>query len=97
MGDPLRFFNTHSVAKHEKIGEKTFCFREKIAQCRKKLKGGTLWNFSTSILSQNIKNQSRMCGKGVGLGLFPEVEKWPFFDHFWDNFGYVSHIPAIRF
>ena len=24
-------------------------------------------------------NQSRMCGKGVGLGLFPsEVEKWPF-------------------
>ena len=25
-----------------------------------------------------------MCGKGVGLGLFPsEVEKWPFFVHFW--------------
>ena len=24
-----------------------------------------------------------MCGKGVGLGLFPfEVEEWPFFDHF---------------
>ena len=46
----------------------------------------------------NRKNQSRMCGKGVGLGLFPsEVEKWPFFDHFWANFGYVSHIPAIRF
>ena len=44
------------------------------------------------------ENQSRMCGKGVGLGLFPsEVEKWPFFDHFWANFGYVSHIPAIRF
>ena len=43
-------------------------------------------------------NQSRMCGKGVGLGLFPsEVEKWPFFDHCWANFGYVSHIPAIRF
>ena len=43
-------------------------------------------------------NQSRMCGKGVGLGLFPsEVEKWSFFDHFWANFGYVSHIPAIRF
>ena len=54
--DPLRFFNIHSVAKHEKIEEnKNFHFREKISQCRKKLKGGTLWDFSTSILSQNIK------------------------------------------
>ena len=42
-------------------------------------------------------NQSRMCGKGVGLRLFPsEVEKWPFFDNFGANFGYISHIPAIR-
>ena len=50
------FFNIHSVAKHEKIEEnKNFHFREKISQCRKKLKGGTLWDFSTSILSQNIK------------------------------------------
>ena len=40
-GDPLRFFNIHSVAKHEKIEEnKNFYFREKISQCRKKLKGG---------------------------------------------------------
>ena len=55
-GDPLRFFNIHSVAKHEKIEEKIFFyFREKISQCRKKLKGGTLWDFPTSILSQNIK------------------------------------------
>ena len=54
-GDPLRFFNIHSVAKHEKIEEIFFCFREKILQCRKKLKGGTLWDFPTSILSQNIK------------------------------------------
>ena len=30
-------------------------FREKISQCRKKLEGGTLWDFLTSILSQNIK------------------------------------------
>ena len=52
----MRFFNIHSVAKHEKIEEnKNFHFREKISQCRKKLKGGTLWDFSTSILSQNIK------------------------------------------
>ena len=35
--DPLRFFNIHSVAKHEKIEEnKNFHFREKISQCRKK-------------------------------------------------------------
>ena len=41
--DPLRFFNIHTVAKHEKIEEnKNFHFREKISQCRKKLKGGTL-------------------------------------------------------
>ena len=33
-GDPLRFFNIHSVAKHEKIEEKNY-FREKISQCRK--------------------------------------------------------------
>ena len=58
-GDPLRFFNIHSVAKHEKIEEnKNFHFREKISQCRKKLKGGTLWDFSTSILSQNIKKNA---------------------------------------
>ena len=57
--DPLRFFNIHSVAKHEKIeGNKNFHFREKISQCRKKLKGGTLWVISTSILSQNIKNNA---------------------------------------
>ena len=55
-GDPLRFFNIHSVAKHEKIEEnKNFYFRGKISQCRKKLKGGTLCDFSTSILSQNMK------------------------------------------
>ena len=57
--DNLRFFNIHSVAKHEKIEEnKNFHFREKISQCRKNLKGGTLWDFSTSILSQNIKKNA---------------------------------------
>ena len=40
-GDPLGFFNIHSVAKHQKIeggpfGEKFF------SPCRTKLKGGTL-------------------------------------------------------
>ena len=35
----MRFFNIHSVAKHEKIEEFFFYFRDKISQCRKKLKG----------------------------------------------------------
>ena len=51
----MRFFNIHSVAKHQKTeGGKMFYFRKK-SQCRKKLKGGTLWDFSTSILSQSSK------------------------------------------
>ena len=42
------------VAKHQKIETgKNFPFRKKISQCRKKLKGGTHWDFPTSILSQN--------------------------------------------
>ena len=51
----MRFFNIHSVAKHEKMKKIFFYFLEKIPQCRKKLKGGTLWDFPTSILSQNTK------------------------------------------
>ena len=55
----MGFFNIHSVAKHEKIEEnKNFHFREKISQCRKKTERGTLWDFSTSILSQNIKKNA---------------------------------------
>ena len=69
-GDPFGFFNIHSVAKHEKIEEnKNFHFREKISQCRKKLKGWTLWDFSTSILSQNIK---KMQGGPFGENFFFE-------------------------
>ena len=57
--DPLRFFNIHSVAKHEKIEEnKNFHFREKISQCQKKTERGTLWDFFASILSQNIKKNA---------------------------------------
>ena len=40
-GDPLGFFNIHSVAKHQKIeGGKFFYFRKKISQCRKNWKRG---------------------------------------------------------
>ena len=45
--DPLRFFNIHSVAKHEKIEEnKNLHFREKISQCRKKTERGNSLGFS---------------------------------------------------
>ena len=46
-GDPLRFFNIHSVAKHERIEEnKNFHFREKISQCRKTERGDPLRFFN---------------------------------------------------
>ena len=46
-GDPLRFFNIHSVAKREKIEEnKNFYFRKKISQCRKKTERGDPLGFS---------------------------------------------------
>ena len=54
-GDPSRFFNIHSVAKHEKIEEKFFFIFGKKSHNAEKNKGGTLWDFPTSILSQNIK------------------------------------------
>ena len=55
-GDPLRFFNIHSVAKHEKIEEKNFYFREKISQCRKKLKGGPFGIFQHPFCRKTQKN-----------------------------------------
>ena len=38
---------------------KIFIFGKKSHNAEKKLKGGTLWDFSTSILSQNIKKKCR--------------------------------------
>ena len=37
---------------------KIFIFGKKSHNAEKKLKGGTLWDFSTSILSQNIKKNA---------------------------------------
>ena len=49
-------FSTSILSQNMKKLKKIFYyFREKISQCRKKLKGGTLWDFPTSILSLNIK------------------------------------------
>ena len=48
-GDPLGFINIHSVAKYQKTrrGDSFETLKklrkENFAQCRKKLKGGTLW------------------------------------------------------
>ena len=57
-GDPLRFFNIHSVAKHEKIEEnKNFHFREKISQCRKKTeRGDPLEFFNIDFVAKHQKN-----------------------------------------
>ena len=65
--------------------------------------------YLSSFPLRNI-NQSRICGKGVGLSLFPSdslsfesyeqfVKKSKndcFFGQFRAKFGYVSHISAIR-
>ena len=42
-GDPLGFFNIHSVAKHQKNAGRTLWEKnseKNVSQCRKKLKGG---------------------------------------------------------
>ena len=63
-GDPLWFFNIHSVAKHEKIEEKkNFHFREKISQCRKKLKGDPLGFFNIHSVAKHQKNAGGPFGK----------------------------------
>ena len=56
--DPLRFFNIHSVAKHEKIEQnKNFHFREKISQCRKKTERGVpLGFFNIHSVAKHQKN-----------------------------------------
>ena len=40
-GDPLRFFNIHSVAKHQKIEGEKFLFSEKILTMPKKTERGS--------------------------------------------------------
>ena len=56
-GDPLVYFNIHSVAKHQKIkGGKNFIPGKKSHSAEAKLKRGALWDFPKSILSQNSKN-----------------------------------------
>ena len=56
----LRLKNTKSTSKCQSIGELgtllwKFFFRKKSHNAEKNLKGGTIWDFSNSILSKNIK------------------------------------------
>ena len=61
---PLRFFNIHSVAKHEKNKKKYF--REKISQCRKKLEGGDPLGFSNiHSVAKHQKNAGDPLGKKI--------------------------------
>ena len=65
-GDPLRFFNILSVAKHEKIEEnKNFYFRKKISQCRKKTERGDRLGFSNiqSVAKQQKTEGGTLWGK----------------------------------
>ena len=54
----------------KKLKTKIFIFGKKSHNAEKKLKGGTLWDFSTSILSQNIKKKCR--GDPLGKKIFFE-------------------------
>ena len=111
--DPLGVFNIHSVAKHQKIyGEGDFYFRKKSHNAEKKLKGGTLWDFSISILSQNSKknwrgtlweknfpkkvSQCRKNWKGVSPGMVCYAGKQE--KPFWfSSLGQMVHFGAIIF
>ena len=68
-GDPLRFLNIHSVAKHEKIEEnKNFHFREKISQCRKKAERGDPLGFFN--IHSVAKHQKKCRGDPLGKIFF---------------------------
>ena len=67
-GDPLRFLNIHSVAKFQKIEGGLFgVFNEKFSKKKtknekshsaEKSEKGTLWNFLTFVLLQDIKQRA---------------------------------------
>ena len=68
--DPLRFFNIHSVAKHEKIEEnKNFHFREKSHNAEKKLKGGPIEIFQHPFCRKTSKKNA---GRPFGENFFFE-------------------------
>ena len=54
-GDPLRFFNIHSVAKHEKIEEKIFIFGKKSHTAEKTERGDPLGFFNIHSVAKHQK------------------------------------------
>ena len=56
-GDSLGFFNIHSVAKHQKIERGKFLFSEKNLTVPKKTVRRDLWDFPTSIMTQNSEKK----------------------------------------
>ena len=54
-GDPLRFFNIHSVAKHEKIEKKVFNFGKKPHNAGKTERGDPLGFFSIHSVAKHEK------------------------------------------
>ena len=62
--DPLGFFNIHSVAKHQKNAAGTLWgkifFRKQVSQCRKKMKGGSLWSHPVWYVTR--KNRKNLFG-----------------------------------
>ena len=68
--DPLGVFNIHFVAKHQKTeGRKSFYFRKKISQGRKKLKGGPFGIFQHPFCRKTAK---KLKGDPLGKFCFPE-------------------------
>ena len=66
----MGFFNIQSVAKYQKVEGGNFLFSgKKPHSAEKKLKGGTLWDFPTSILTQNSK---KLKGDHLGKKFFPK-------------------------
>ena len=63
-GDPLGFFNIHSVAKHQKNAGGTlwgkFFFEKKVSQCRKKNERGSLWSHPVWYVTR--KNRKNLFG-----------------------------------
>ena len=62
-GDPLGFFNIHSVAKHQKNAGgpfEEFFLEKKVSQCRKKMKGGSLWSRPVWYITR--KNRKNLFG-----------------------------------
>ena len=101
----MRFFNIHSVAKHKKIEEnKNFYFREKISQCRKKLKGQNIKKMQGDPLGNIFfrKKKSRSAEKNErgdplvspGMVYYAEKQEKPFW---FSSLGQIVQFGAIIF